>query len=162
MKCRCRSIRVRWNHYRRTSSTSGIRFTYCCCVADVWKRPRAAFGALAQLGEHRLCKAGVVGSIPTRSTPRIRKADAEMHRPFCFCRRGARYAACDASLSADSAKRTRRPPRARVQIGEARGVQQGRQLALRQRVTEIEPLLLKTLKANQTLRLLRALDTLRD
>ncbi len=27
-------------------------------------------GALAQLGEHRLCKAGVVGSIPTRSINR--------------------------------------------------------------------------------------------
>ena len=29
-------------------------------------RPR--FGALAQLGEHLLCKQGVVGSIPTGST----------------------------------------------------------------------------------------------
>ena len=162
MKCRCRLIPVRWNHYRRTSSTSGIRFKNCCCVADVRKRKRAAFGALAQLGEHRLCKAGVVGSIPTRSTPPIRKADAEMHRPFCFAGRGVRDAACDATLSADTAKRTRRPPRASVEIGETRGVQQGRQPAVRQRVTEVEPLLLKTLKANQTLRLLRTLDTLRD
>lgn len=29
---------------------------------------RVPFGALAQLGEHLLCKQGVVGSIPTGST----------------------------------------------------------------------------------------------
>ena len=29
---------------------------------------RLAYGALAQLGEHLLCKQGVIGSIPIRST----------------------------------------------------------------------------------------------
>ena len=29
---------------------------------------RAGFGALAQLGEHLLCKQGVIGSIPIRLT----------------------------------------------------------------------------------------------
>ena len=33
-----------------------------------------SYGALAQLGEHLLCKQGVVGSIPTGST-RFVKAD---------------------------------------------------------------------------------------
>ncbi len=28
----------------------------------------SGFGAVAQLGEHRLCKPGVAGSIPVRST----------------------------------------------------------------------------------------------
>jgi hypothetical protein len=31
-------------------------------------KPRSTWGALAQLGEHRLCKPGVKGSIPLRST----------------------------------------------------------------------------------------------
>ena len=35
---------------------------------DWLPRERKAFGALAQLGEHLLCKQGVVGSIPTGST----------------------------------------------------------------------------------------------
>ena len=34
------------------------------------------FGALAQLGEHLLCKQGVVGSIPTGSTTRCVFIDA--------------------------------------------------------------------------------------
>ena len=34
---------------------------------------RVPFGALAQLGEHLLCKQGVVGSIPTGSTREIKK-----------------------------------------------------------------------------------------
>ena len=32
------------------------------------EKMRAGFGALAQLGEHLLCKQGVIGSIPIRST----------------------------------------------------------------------------------------------
>ncbi len=32
------------------------------------KGKRSSFGAIAQLGEHLLCKQGVVGSIPTGST----------------------------------------------------------------------------------------------
>ncbi len=32
------------------------------------KGKRSSFGAIAQLGEHLLCKQGVVGSIPTSST----------------------------------------------------------------------------------------------
>ena len=34
-------------------------------VPTVWNIP---YGALAQLGEHLLCKQGVIGSIPIRST----------------------------------------------------------------------------------------------
>jgi hypothetical protein len=38
---------------------------------EIGCRVRAeGFGALAQLGEHLLCKQGVVGSIPTGSTNR--------------------------------------------------------------------------------------------
>ncbi len=32
---------------------------------------KSHFGALAQLGEHLLCKQGVVGSIPTGSTTKL-------------------------------------------------------------------------------------------
>src|SRR5689334_1465930 len=46
-------------------------------------RCRENHGALAQLGEHRLCKAGVKGSSPLRSTRRKRRADAPTERrPF--------------------------------------------------------------------------------
>ena len=42
------------------------------CFANVYGYPqiamRSAKGALAQLGEHLLCKQGVIGSIPIRST----------------------------------------------------------------------------------------------
>ena len=34
---------------------------------------KSRFGALAQLGEHLLCKQGVVGSIPTGSTTKLRQ-----------------------------------------------------------------------------------------
>lgn len=35
---------------------------------DLVYNPAPHYGAVAQLGEHCLCKAGVVGSIPIRST----------------------------------------------------------------------------------------------
>ena len=35
---------------------------------------RKSFGALAQLGEHLLCKQGVTGSIPVGSTRPVRPA----------------------------------------------------------------------------------------
>ena len=38
----------------------------------LWKE---RFGALAQLGEHLLCKQGVIGSIPIRSTNDFRTAE---------------------------------------------------------------------------------------
>ena len=37
-------------------------------------------GALAQLGEHLLCKQGVIGSIPIRSTKLIREADRRVRQ----------------------------------------------------------------------------------
>jgi hypothetical protein len=40
------------------------------CFRDVWswERVSSRFGGVAQLGEHLLCKQGVVGSIPIVST----------------------------------------------------------------------------------------------
>jgi hypothetical protein len=37
------------------------------------------FGAVAQLGEHLLCKQGVRGSIPLRSIEGISHADSKFH-----------------------------------------------------------------------------------
>ena len=51
-------------------------------IAALCKRPnnaalrrlsKASEGGLAQLGEHLLCKQGVVGSIPTSSTSRVKR-----------------------------------------------------------------------------------------
>ena len=46
-------------------------------------RPRleAGRGAVAQLGEHLLCKQGVVGSIPSSSTNRARRRAARWRQP---------------------------------------------------------------------------------
>ena len=49
--------------------TKYLHSEICIGQADV----RVPFGALAQLGEHLLCKQGVVGSIPTGSTREIKK-----------------------------------------------------------------------------------------
>ena len=45
-------------------SEASSRFSSPAAVAIL-----QTFGALAQLGEHLLCKQGVTGSIPVRSTP---------------------------------------------------------------------------------------------
>ena len=42
---------------------------------------KAKTGALAQLGEHLLCKQGVIGSIPIRSTIEIRSAARGQNAP---------------------------------------------------------------------------------
>ena len=47
--------------------TSNLHSEFHVGLADV---DSPVYGALAQLGEHLLCKQGVVGSIPTGSTTR--------------------------------------------------------------------------------------------
>ena len=47
----------------------------CFRVFPLWKE---RFGALAQLGEHLLCKQGVIGSIPIRSTNDILPCGADV------------------------------------------------------------------------------------
>ncbi len=53
--------------------TSNLHSEFHVGLADV---DSPVYGALAQLGEHLLCKQGVVGSIPTGSTTRCVFIDA--------------------------------------------------------------------------------------
>ena len=56
--------------------------------------PRGIFGGVAQLGEHLLCKQGVVGSIPSASTKPFAGLGVGGEGLFCFlCREGIRIGA---------------------------------------------------------------------